>query len=93
MPTNFTQTLTGTLRIGGLQFRNLKDATTGYASDVADWTDTTPQPGSADSGAALEDPSSYLSFLWTTFPLVAEGRLVDPGGSGGGTLESWGVIE
>lgn len=67
----------------------LIDAGTGY-STVADWTDTTPQPDSANSGASLEVPSSYASFLWPSFA-TAQGRLIDTGG-GGTSKEVWGIV-
>lgn len=67
----------------------LIDAGTGY-STVADWTDTTPQPDSASSGASLMVPSSYVSFLWPSFAILWEGRVIDLGG--GGSKEVWGIV-
>lgn len=56
----------------------LIDATTGYANDIADWTDTTPQPGSADSGTNVTN--LVTPFLWPTFSL-APGAVLDFGGT------------
>ena len=56
----------------------LINATTGYPDDVADWADTTPQPGSASSGTTVENPSSLVSFLWPTFQMI-DGRYISTG--------------
>lgn len=46
----------------------LFSAVTGYPDDVADWADTTPQPGSSSSGT---DILSFTSpFLWPSFNLA-----------------------
>lgn len=60
----------------------LIDATTGYPGDTADWTDASPQPDSADSGASLENPSTYASFIWPVFTLV-------PAETGYDTVADW----
>jgi hypothetical protein len=58
----------------------LIDAGTGY-STIADWSDTTPQPDSASSGAALW-AQPITSFLWPTFLLL-------PAETGYSTIADW----
>jgi hypothetical protein len=69
----------------------LIDATTGYGTpNLGDWTDTTPQMGSSDSGTNI---SLYVFVPFTSVSLI-QGRLIDTGtgGGGGATKESWGII-
>jgi len=62
-------------------------ASDGYSS-VADFSDTSPQPNSADSGAATQDPAHLRPFLWPVLGLFP-GEYLNPGV---GTSETWGII-
>lgn len=65
----FTQSFTATVSFLGYRVNTVKDAITGYPDDVADWTDTTPQPDSSDSDTHLYNPTSQASFIWQTFAM------------------------
>lgn len=69
----------------------LVDAETGY-STVGDFTDTTPQPDSADSLASLFAPDSYSNFMWPQFAALAQGIQLSDSVSIT-SAESWGVVD
>lgn len=65
----------------------LIDARDALAGDVDDLTDTTPQPGVADSSTNV-CPLAVPKIDWTAF-VMAAGSLIDAGGA---AAESWGFL-